>query len=188
MAAHICPRCGEQRARRRHSLCTICSFRDDLVREHNEGLHDRLNVSCDVCKPKHLQQLREGAAGTYVRRVIAEKPLTPALAKFVLRLDRDGLQAATRLGERGSRALERLRRQGHVEIEWHGGVPLLRVSALTRHKALELLARGNDATSPVEKPRDELSARRASSSHASCTHERTSKARAKCRAERRGAK
>ncbi len=177
----MCPRCGNNRSKRKHALCTICFFIDDLMQEHHEGQHrDRFNVSCPSCRSKHNIALRESGATDYVKRVLAARPLTPALARFLLRLDKDGLIAATKLGARGSQALLHLRDQGHVELSDRN----VRVSAKSRADALELLASSESPHVRSPSPRA-TPGRVQSSSHAQCAHESTPKARAKCRAERR---
>lgn len=186
MASFQCPRCGMNRSKRRHSLCTICSFRDDLVGEHEQGAHDqRVNPSCDICKPKHNEWLSK-TTSRYVKSVLDAEPLTKPYAKLLLQLDRHGFSAAARLGPKGSRAMLKLKRQGHLDIEFFKGVPYVWVSAHSRRDALDMLALSVDSSSRRESPRDAVSApkRAAATSHAQCTHERTPKARAKCRAER----
>lgn len=174
------------RSKRRHSLCTICSFRDDLIAEHEQDLHVKVNPSCDLCKPRHREELESSGANQHARQLLNEKPLTLPLAKFLLLIDRKGLPAATKLGPKGSHALIRLKQQGHVSIEWYRGSPHLNVSARSRRDALDIVAEGNVTTTRRESPRDVVRApkRAAASSHANCDHESTPKARAKCRAQR----
>lgn len=182
MRAFVCPRCGQNRARSQHSLCPVCGMLDDLVGEHGE--HNKPNPSCPICKPRHEASLREGASGLYIRSMMSTLELTAPLARFLLRLDREGFTAATRHGAQGSRAMVRLRKAGHLAIETDArGVPYIRISAHSRYKALELLS---DASTPATTRQTPQAAtqRPQSSSHASCDHDATGKARAKCRAQR----
>jgi hypothetical protein len=181
MGACVCPRCKQNRSKRRLQLCNVCFLIDCLVEEHEQGAHKhKANPSCPPCRPAHKRALREAGATAYTQRVLALKPMTIALAKFLLRLDRDGLSAATAKGELGSRALIHLRDQGHVELTDRD----VRVYAHSRYKALELLA-SNVTPDVSSRSFTDDSRRVQSSSHATCEHEATAKARAKCRAERR---
>jgi hypothetical protein len=187
MAIHTCPRCGELRAKFQNSLCSVCYLLDCLVEEHDAGEHDeRTQPSCPSCRPRRDRALRDGEHGLYIKRMLVQpKPLTPKLAKFLLRLDQQGFIAAVRQGPVGSRAMIHLRDQGHLSIMWTKGCPWIRVSAQSRHNALDLLAQGQlpGDTHSERQGRTQTPVR---TSHASCTHESTPAARAKCRAQRRG--
>lgn len=180
MRAFVCPQCKNTRSKGRDQLCSVCWLLDDLIEEHERGEHSKINVSCPLCRPRHLEQLRELGAGNYIRRITAP-PLTPRKARLLLKADRVGFEFFTAHGERGSRVMLQLRDEGHLTIDWdeERRVPVgMSVTAHARHKALELLAQGDSPT-----PAPPASQRR-SGGHADCTHERTSRARAKCRAER----
>lgn len=189
MAAFECPRCHYQRSPRKLTLCNICSFLDDLVEEHHDGFHnDKLNVSCELCKPKHNEQMNTSESTAYMRRVMAPA-IDRARAKAILNADRHGLAYFAKHGERGTRVMNVLRAEGHLMIEFHKDVPYIRVSAQSRHTALELLSSSQhtgDASSARQRrsERPKTTSPRGAVSHATCKHERTAKARAKCRAER----
>lgn len=189
MAAFECPRCHSQRSPRKLSLCNICSFLDDLVEEHNDGHHtERLNVSCVLCKPRHNDQMNTDESAAYMRRVMAP-PIDVARAKAIRGADREGLSFFAKHGERGTRVMNVLRAEGHLMIEFHKDVPYIRVSAQSRHTALEVLSASQHTsdTSPARQRRSErpkTTSPRVAMSHADCKHERTAKARAKCRSER----
>lgn len=191
MPVFDCPRCKQHRSRGKSQLCGVCWLLDDLIEEHERGEHppDRFNPSCSLCKPKHTEQLERIGAGTYYRLVTAP-PIDPRRARYLLRADREGIAFFARYGPAGSRAMLKLRDEGHLTIEWDEGrrVPLgVKISATSRHKALELIAEGDDTSTRAEKPQARAQ-RQPATSHASCTHERTPKARAKCRAERAAGK
>lgn len=184
MPAHVCPKCKHTRSKARHQLCNVCWLLDDLIEEHERGEHDRrLLVSCGLCKPKHDQQLIESGAGQLMTKLLAP-PLTQRKARLLLKADREGFEFFTRHGEKGSRVMLQLRDEGHLTIEWDGAVPVgVRLSATSRYKALELLASSDDARATTKTAQGHAQ-RAQSTSHALCAHERTPKARAKCRAER----
>lgn len=178
MGAFQCPRCKQQRSQNRYSLCPVCWLLDDLMLEHEEGKHKaKLNVSCEACHPEHFRRMRESAAGSYVRRLLSARPLNLALARFLLKLDQLGVVHAAAKGERGNKALLWLREHGHLTIVNHD----VQVSAQSRYRALQMIAdtqrRTNDT--PARQNRFETT------SHAQCTHERTPRARAQCRTERK---
>lgn len=188
MPVFCCPRCGQNRSKGKLQLCNVCWLLDDLIEEHERGDHDdRLNPSCGLCKPRHADRLDSLGAGVYYRLMTAP-PLDQRRAKYLLRADREGIAFFARYGPAGSRTMIKLRDEGHLTIEWDDDrrVPVgIKISATSRHKALELLASNVDTHATTEKPRARAE-RSQSTSHASCTHERTPKARAKCRAARMG--
>lgn len=182
MAAYTCPRCKHTRSRAKLQLCNVCWLLDSLIEEHEQGLHaGRVNVSCLACRPAHDRRLREGGQTAYVQRVLAARPLNVKLAKFLLRLDREGLPAAVQQGPTGSRALIWLRDHGHVRLTDRD----VFVYAQSRFKALEIVATNVTPETRSERPTP-AAGRVQSTSHAACDHEATPAARAKCRAARRG--
>lgn len=189
MASFRCRVCRQLRAPSRRDLCSVCWLIEDLAQEHERGEHDaKVNVSCVACQPRHRRELREGEPGRIYRRLVNQSiPLTPNNARFLLRLDKEGFPAAARHGAKGSRVMKQLEDAGHLTVTWSDtGSPSLVVSARSRFQALTMLDRGDTPTTTIERVSgDPRRPKRAARSHASCTHESTPAARAKCRAERK---
>lgn len=180
MAAFECPRCKHQRSKGKLMLCNVCWLLDDLVEEHERAEHiSGANPSCIACQPEHRRRLNEQGAGAYVRRVLSSRPLSRGLAKFLLEIDRLGVGVIESADGLRAKAVCRLRDDGHIFLT-DGGV---RVSAHSRYKAMDILA-ANQPTPERVPRRQGQSQRSPATSHESCTHERTPKARAQCRAAR----